>query len=57
MDDELLGRQSPFRGAETLYRMIGEDNTVEQLRELIGLPAWTERVLRAYPRAHPEDPR
>ena len=57
MDDELLGRQSAIAEARALYKMLGEKNTVEELRELITVPPWTEHVLRAYTRANPEDSR
>ena len=37
MDDELLGRQSAFNEA-ALCRMVGDENTIEELRELIAVP-------------------
>ena len=55
MEDELQGRQSAFDEARALHRMLGDENTVEDLRELIVVPAWTERVLRVYALAFPED--
>ena len=38
MDDELLGRQSAFQEAKALYRMLGDENAVEELHELIAVP-------------------
>jgi hypothetical protein len=38
MIDELLGRQSAFDEAKALYRMIGDENTIEELRDLIAVP-------------------
>jgi hypothetical protein len=35
--------------------MFGDGNTVEEHRELITVPPKTERVLRAFARAHPEE--
>ena len=55
MDDELLGRQSAFDEAKALYGMIGEENTVDELRELIAVPPRIECALRAFGRAHPEE--
>jgi hypothetical protein len=55
MDDELLGRQSAFDEAKALYGMIGEENTVDELRELIAVPPKIEGVLLAFSRAHPEE--
>lgn len=57
--DELLGRQPAIAEPRALYRMVGCDgNTVEILHELIvWVPAWTERMLRAYARTFPEDSR
>lgn len=55
MDDELLGRQSAFDEARPLYRMIGEETTVEEIRELIAVPARVEAVLRAFVRVNPDD--
>jgi hypothetical protein len=43
-EDSRLGRQSAIAEAHALYRMIGEENTVEDLRELIVVSAWTKRV-------------
>ena len=45
--DELLGRQSAIAEARALYRMIGDEHTVEELRELISISPETEAVLRA----------
>jgi hypothetical protein len=56
MEDELLGRQSARAEAIGLYRMVGHDgNTIEKTRELIAVPPRTERVLRAFARAHTEN--
>jgi hypothetical protein len=38
MDDELLGRQSALTEARLLYQMISDENTIEELRELIAVP-------------------
>lgn len=46
MAGELWGRQSAFDEARLLYPLIGEENTVEELRELITAPPETESVLR-----------
>jgi len=35
--------------------MIGEENTVDELRELIALPPRIEWALRAYAQARPEE--
>jgi hypothetical protein len=48
----VLGRQSALAEAHGLYRMIQPECIVEELREL---PPNTERVLRAYAKAHIED--
>ena len=55
MDDEVLGRQSAFDEAKLLYWMIGEETTVEDIRELIAVPARVEAALRAFVRANPGD--
>ena len=41
--------------ARGLYRMIRAGSMIEELRELIAVPAKTERVLRAYAQRHPEE--
>lgn len=51
MDDELLGRQSAFDEAKALHGMTGEENTIEELRELIVVPPKIERALRAFTQA------
>ena len=38
-----------------LYRMLGDENTVEGLRGLIAVPPKIEHALRAFARAHPEE--
>ena len=38
MDEEPRGRQSAIEEAAALFRMIGPENTVESLRELIAMP-------------------
>lgn len=38
MIDELLSRQSAFEEAEALCGMIGHENTIEELPELIAVP-------------------
>ena len=55
MNDELLGRQSAFDEAKLLYRMIGEETTIEEIRELIVVSPRVETVLRAFVRANPDD--
>lgn len=55
MDDELLGRQSAFDEAKLLYRMIGEETSAKEIRELIAVPPRAEAVLRAFVRVNPED--
>jgi hypothetical protein len=48
--------QSARTEACCLYRLIGQDeNTIEELRELIAVPPKTERALRAFARAHAAD--
>lgn len=54
MDDELLGRQSAFNEA-ALYRMVGDENPIEELRELIAVPPMIGRVLRGFAKADPRD--
>lgn len=53
--DELLGRQSAFNEAKALFRMIGAEHTVEELRELIAVPPKIEAVLLAYAETFPEE--
>ena len=53
--DTCLGRQSAIAEANALYRMIGDENTVEAIRELIAVPPLIERVLLAFARAHTEE--
>ena len=56
MSDELLvGGQCALAEAKLLYRIIGPENTVEKLRDLIVVPPKIEKVLRAYMRERPED--
>src|SRR6266404_9993545 len=55
MGDELLGRQSAFQEAGALFLMIGEENTVEELRELIAVPPKIERALQAFAKANPRE--
>lgn len=56
MSDELLvGGQTALAEAKLLYRIIGPENTVEKLRDLIVVPPKIEKVLRAYMRQSPED--
>lgn len=47
MSDELLGRQSAIAEPRVLYRMIGADSRIEELRELIAVPPKIERALQA----------
>ena len=55
-DSFALGRQSVRAEAFGLYRMLGHDGaTLEEIRELIVVPARTELLLRPYAKAHPED--
>ena len=53
MSNEFLARQSAIAEAAALYRMIGPENSVEELRELISVPPKTERALRAFVKANP----
>lgn len=55
MDDELLGRHSAFDEAEALYRMVGDKNTVKELRDLIAVPPKVERALCAFAKANPHE--
>lgn len=55
MDDELLGRQSAFDEAKALYRMLGEENTVEQIRALVAVPKKIELALLAFAKANPQE--
>lgn len=52
---ELLGRQSPIAEARALLPFLDDGSTVAEIRELIAVPPATERTLRAYARAHPEE--
>ena len=52
-EDSRLSRQSAIAEADALYRIIGDGNTVEELRELIAVPPRIEWALRAYAKAHP----
>ena len=36
-----------------MYRMLGDENTVEELRELIAVPPKTERLLRTFAMKNP----
>jgi hypothetical protein len=55
LDNDLLGCQSASAEARGLYRMLGAGSTIEELRELIAVPPRTERILRFYAQAHPEE--
>jgi hypothetical protein len=56
MNEESFEGCSARAEARALLRLIGRDgNTVEAIRELIAVPARTERALRAFARAHPEE--
>jgi len=55
MSEESCKGCSARAEARGLYRMLGAGSTVEAVRELIVVPARTERVLRAYARAYPEE--
>jgi hypothetical protein len=47
---------SPKEEARALFAMIGRNGVnVESIRELIAVPAETERALRLYLHRHPED--
>ena len=50
-----LGRQSAREEARALYRMLGEENTVDELRELIAVPPRIERALYAFARTHVQE--
>jgi hypothetical protein len=55
MDEEdscALGRQSARAEALGLYRMLDHDgNTIEAIRELIGVPPKIEHALQAFAKA------
>ena len=56
MGENLHTVESARAEARGLYRMLGHDgNTVEAIRELIGVPPKIERVLLAFARARPEE--
>jgi hypothetical protein len=56
MDNELLGRQSAKAEARALLPLVGKNgDTVETLRALICVQPKTERALRAFAQAHPEE--
>jgi hypothetical protein len=56
MSEESFEGCSARAEARGLLRLIGRDgNTVEAIRELIAVPARTERALRAYAQAYPEE--
>ena len=54
-DLELLGHQSAVWEARALYRMLGPEHTVEELRELIAVPPKIERILRGFALEDPAD--
>jgi hypothetical protein len=41
--------------ARALYRMLEDENTVEELRELIRVPPKTEQLLRTFARKNPAE--
>ncbi len=54
-DSFALGCQSARAEARSLLPLLGAASTVEAIGELIAVPARTERLLRAFARAHPEE--
>jgi hypothetical protein len=50
-----MSNDTAWAEACALYRMLGDENTVEGLRELIAVPPKIEHALRAFARAHPEE--
>ena len=53
--DELLGRQSACDEAKALYRMLVDENSVEELRRLIAVPRHIEQRLREFAAVYPEE--
>ena len=54
-EDSRFGRKSAIAEALALYQMIGDENIVEELRELIAVPPKIEHTLRAFARANTRD--
>jgi hypothetical protein len=54
-DSFALGRQSARAEARGLLPLLLSGSTVKEIRELIAVPPRTERTLRAFARAHPEE--
>ena len=54
-DDELLSRHSAILEARCLLKLLETGSTVEGLRQLIVVPARSERAMRAFSQAHEEE--
>jgi hypothetical protein len=54
-DDAFLVQHSPSAEARLLYGIVGDENTVEELRELIAVPPKIERALQAFAKANPHE--
>ena len=54
-DTDSVGRQSALAGVPALLPLLEAGSAVDELRELIAVPASIEQGLRAFALAHPED--
>lgn len=50
-----MSNDTAWAEARALYRMLGDENTVEELRELIAVPPKTERLLRTFAMKNPAE--
>jgi len=50
-----MSNDTAWAEACALYRMLGDENTVEELRELIAVPPKTERLLRTFASKNPAE--
>src|SRR2546422_9998592 len=50
-----MSNDTAWAEACALYRMLGDENTVEELHELIAVPPKTERLLRTFAMKNPAE--
>ncbi len=50
-----MSNDTAWAEARALYRMLGDENTVEELRSLIAVPPKTERLLRTFAMKNPAE--
>jgi hypothetical protein len=50
-----MSNDTAWAEACALYRMLGDENTVEELRELIAMPLKIEQHLRTFARKNPAE--